>query len=127
MPLPPAVWIIEQDHWPRANLRAELIERGYGAVGFESVGDAVAALRVPGRRRPEVVVVDLAGQEGREEQLAIFERLGSRLLGIGGAVELGGPAARGLNWSELLRRPVSLGDVADVVDAQQARGGPTRR
>ena len=31
------VWIIDVDQWPRAMLRAELIERGYDAVGYVTV------------------------------------------------------------------------------------------
>jgi hypothetical protein len=116
---PPVVWIIEQDHWPRASLRAELIERGYDAIGFESARDAVAALRVPGSR-PGVVVADLAGQQDGEA-LSALARLGCRLLAIGGAVELGGAAARAVPWAELLRRPVSLGSVADAVEAHAPR------
>jgi hypothetical protein len=30
----PVVWIIDPDQWPRAMLRAELIERGVDAVGL---------------------------------------------------------------------------------------------
>jgi hypothetical protein len=121
----PVVWIIEQDHWSRASLRAELIERGYDAVGFEAVGDAVAALWVPGRTRPEVVVVDLAGQEGGAEPIALFAGLGCRLLGIASSVEAGGATARAVPWSALLRRPVSLGSVADAVAAEWPRATAT--
>jgi hypothetical protein len=115
------VWIIEQDHWPRASLRAELIERGYDAVGFESVDDAVAALRVPWQPRPGVVVVDLTGQRDTAAHLVPFSRLGTRLVAIGSAVEAPGEAARALPWSTWLQRPVSLGRVADAVEAQGPR------
>ena len=37
----PAVWVIDSEQWPRACLRAELIERGYDAYGFISIGDAL--------------------------------------------------------------------------------------
>src|SRR5689334_9573424 len=38
----PVVWIVDAEHWPRAYLRAELIERGYDAVGFVGVREALA-------------------------------------------------------------------------------------
>ena len=35
----PVIWIIDAEQWPRALLRAELIERGYDAVGYVTVRD----------------------------------------------------------------------------------------
>ena len=45
----PVVWIVDADHWPRAELRALLIERGYDAIGFESLVDAVLRAAAAGR------------------------------------------------------------------------------
>src|SRR5438105_15757625 len=62
------IWIIDADHWPRALLRAELIERGYDAVGFVTDDDAV---RVIPQRRPDVIVVELRHLE-RQEVATLF-------------------------------------------------------
>jgi hypothetical protein len=117
----PVVWIIQRDHWPRASLRAELIERGLDAVGFETVRDAIAALSVPGQARPLVAVVDLASQEAEIPQLAALTRAGCRMVGIGSAVETIATAGD-ISWSVMLRRPVSLGTIADAVQAERERG-----
>ena len=50
------VWIIDAEHWPRALLRAELIERGYDAAGFVTVDDAERAIPA---RWPDAIVIEL--------------------------------------------------------------------
>ena len=57
----PVIWIVDAEHWPRAGLRAELIERGYDAIGFPTLRDAVLGLRHI--RRPALMVIDLQGQD----------------------------------------------------------------
>jgi hypothetical protein len=79
----PGVWVVDADHWPRAELRALLIERGYDAMGI--------ATRVP-------------------------------VIAIGGAVEWEQTGVRGGAWAACLRRPVTLGDIADAV--ARAMPGP---
>ena len=51
------VWIVSADQWPRAYLRAELIERGYDAVGFVTMKDALIRLMLARSRRPALLVV----------------------------------------------------------------------
>src|SRR5687768_7771105 len=77
------VWIIDSDQWPRALLRAELIERGYDAAGYITVRDAIESLPM---RRPDAIVVDLRGQP-----MPLVERLtktGAPVVVIGGATEM---------------------------------------
>ena len=102
----PTIWIIDAEHWPRALLRAELIERGYDAVGFVTVDDA---LRVMPQRWPHAIVVELR-HLAREE----VERLTRGQVPVIGIA----PAT----WTEedipgvsILRRPVSIGEIADRV------------
>ena len=101
------IWIIDAEQWPRALLRAELIERGFDAVGYVTVRDAIDSLP---ERCPDAIVVDLRGQP-----LPLVERLpkiGVPVVVIGGALELSelpeGP------WI-VMQRPVSIGDVADRI------------
>ncbi len=113
---PPTIWIIGSDHWPRAFLRAELIERGYEAVGFESVRDGLSALILRPAERPRLIVLDLRDQAAARPVAALVDR-GVPVLAIGGATAWSDEQLRHLVWAGFLRRPVSLGAVADRVDA----------
>jgi len=104
----PVIWIIDAEQWPRALLRAELIERGYDAVGYVTVRDAIDSLPL---RRPDAIVVELRGQP-----MPLVERLpkiGVPVVIVGGASELNDPPPA--DWSAIMQRPVSLGDIADRV------------
>jgi DNA-binding NtrC family response regulator len=108
-----AVWLIDADHWPRALLRAELIERGYDAIGFETVAQAIARLALDRRHRPRLVVIDLAGQQLTETAFKLLSRGAVPVIGLGRAVTA--PSGK-LGWTDWLQRPVSLGEIADAVD-----------
>jgi DNA-binding NtrC family response regulator len=116
----PAVWLIDSDQWPRALLRAELIERGYDAIGFTSVEEAIGRLAVQRGRRPRLVLVDLAGQALTRGGVALLSAGDVPVIGIAGAVDAAGAPER-LGLSALMRRPVSLGDIADAVARTLAR------
>lgn len=105
------VWIIDAEQWPRALLRAELIERGFDAVGYITVRDAIDSLP---ERAPAAIVVDLRGQP-----LQLVERLLALrvpLLVIGGALEIA-ELPQDAAWTAILRRPISIGEIADRVTA----------
>lgn len=109
------VWIIDAEQWPRAMLRAELIERGFDAVGYVTVRDAIDALP---ERGPDVIVVDLKGQP-----MPLVERLpkiGVPVIAIGGVVELN-ELPEG-EWI-VMRRPVSIGEVTEKVAATASTPG----
>jgi DNA-binding response OmpR family regulator len=109
------VWIIDAEHWPRAYLRAELIERGYDAVGFATVGDALAMLAVRPRTRPAVATVDLQAHAPAATALAPLLRAGFPVLAIAGLTTSATDTLRGLPWARFLRRPLSIGAIADEV------------
>lgn len=113
----PVVWLIDPDHWPRALLRAELIERGYDAIGFASLDDAILRLATALDRRPRLVLVNLSGQEVTRGAVALLGAGGVPVIGVAGA---GDHSALGL--TALLRRPVSLGQIADTVERALAPG-----
>ncbi|HLK90485.1 MAG TPA: hypothetical protein VKZ18_11355 [Polyangia bacterium] len=123
--MPGSVWIIDSEHWPRAYLRAELIERGHDAVGFAALAEALVRLALRGRR-PELVVVDLDGEGIDPRALDILFRAGLRVVGIGGAAAWETEARRVPShpWAGLLRRPLTIGDVADAVERQLAARAP---
>ena len=106
----PVIWVIDAEHWPRALLRGELIERGFDAVGYETVHDAIESLPW---RRPDAIVVDLRGQA--MPQIEKLPRVGVPVVVIGGVPEVNElPSAA---WAVVLRRPVSIGEVAQAVAA----------
>jgi FixJ family two-component response regulator len=113
----PVVWIVDADHWPRAELRALLIERGYDAMGIETVRDAVLRARLPRPELPSVIVVDLASLDGSEALLAALFETGVPSIAIAGAVAGEQERARHRGWAVFLRRPVTLGEIADAVTA----------
>lgn len=115
-PTEPVVWIIDAEHWPRACLRAELIERGYDAVGFETVRDALVTLALPRSRPPQIVIIDLAGQKADSRQLAALAQNGRAVIGIADTIVRDQQVVLELPWLALLRRPVSLGAIGDIVD-----------
>jgi hypothetical protein len=117
-----SVWVVGVEHWPRACLRAELIERGFDAIGFETTADAVVALWRPAQIAPFLVVIDLCKQRLDARTLAAFRARGCRLVGIAGAVERAAAIAHSSAWSALLARPVALGAVADVVERLAGEG-----
>ena len=115
MPDAPLVWIIDSEQWPRACLRAELIERGYDAVGYLDVGEALADA-VPGRPHPRLLVLELRGQALDPARLDALAGIGVPVLVLGSALDLAEPVVRDQRWTHVLRRPVSLGEVADWVE-----------
>ena len=115
----PRIWIVSADQWPRAYLRAELIERGYDAVGFVTMKDALLRLMLARSRRPALAVVDLHGQDVTEKMGATLFREHVPLLIVADAGhredERLGPAVC------TLRRPVTIGAIADTVDRLMGR------
>jgi DNA-binding response OmpR family regulator len=106
----PVVWIIDAEQWPRALLRAELIERDLDAVGYITVRDAVDSLPW---RMPDAIVVDLRGQP-----IPLVERL--RQLNVPIVIVAGAPELYDLpegEWAAVLRRPVTIGEIAERVIA----------
>jgi len=111
----PRVWIIGSDQWTRAYLRAELIERGYDAVGFVAARDAVVRLMVARAKRPALIVLDLHDQALDEKVAAALFREGVPIVGVAGAAESDDEKLRALPWARLLRRPITIGSIADEV------------
>ncbi len=102
------VWIVDAEQWPRALLRAALIERGYDAVGYLNATDALQTIR---SRFPDLIVVELRGVS-REDVAQLFQ-IGVPVLGIASRPE---PDWVGdFSWAAFLRRPVSIGEIAERV------------
>jgi len=104
--------------WPRALIRAALREAGYDAVGTQSLG---TSLRIPAdepQRGPvRVVIVDqpaLAAAEADTQLAALLARhRGAATLLVAQAIVA--PSKR--TWPRVIRRPVSVADIAQAVQS----------
>ena len=110
------VWVVSGEQGERACLRAELIERGYRAVGFPSLAPALYLLTGRPSVRPDAVAVDLTGvdPEGPEMTSLISSRV--PLIGIVGALEAKPFKKQEEKFAALLRRPVAIGEIVQAVE-----------
>ena len=107
--------MIGAERGPRAALRAELIERGRDATGFETLRDAVLTGRLPGAERPALVVIDLQDQTVDDVLLDSLFATGAPVIAVAGAADEGDAHLRARRWARWLRRPITLGAIADAV------------
>jgi hypothetical protein len=113
----PVVWIVNRQHWPRACLRAELLERGFEAIGFTGPAPALAALVHGLYPAPAVIVIELHRLRADAAELKALERTGVACVALAGAVEADCKPIRQLTWRVFLQRPFTIGKVADQVAA----------
>ena len=112
----PRILIVSDDQWLRAGLRGELRERGYDAVGARDLEEARRTARPePGRGPVRLVLIDqsslgdgLDSKAVRELRRAIWDAP-VVLIAPGNRREAEG------EWADVLRRPVSIGEIADYV------------
>jgi hypothetical protein len=120
------VWVIGSDHWPRSYLRAELIERGLDAVGFVTLREALARLAVD-PSRPALAIVDLHEQAVSEKAISTLLAAGFPVIAIGGAAEWADPTLGNHPWALFLRRPLTIGAIADAAQAVACTTVPSCR
>ena len=117
----PIVWIIDHQQWPRASLRAELIERGFDALGYEVIAEAVAALQGSEIGRPQAIVLELREQVLDRETLGTLAKAAIPILILGGILELNEPVVHEFAWAVVMKRPFTIGAVADQVEELTGR------
>jgi hypothetical protein len=100
---------------PRALLRAELIERGYDPYGFITIGDAMESLSRQGSSKPELIFLELRDQNLTRQLIEGTQNLEVATIVLGGTAELNDALIQQQHWTVILKRPVSLGKIADVV------------
>ena len=121
------VWIVDDEQWPRACLRAELIERGCDAVGFTKLNRALSTLRSRRVVWPAVIVLELRGQELTRATLDALAGTRIPVVLLGGAQEMNDPLVRESKFAAALKRPVTLGAIADsVLGLVSSAGAPPR-
>src|SRR5262249_42667008 len=96
-------------------LRAELIERGYDARGFITIDDALESLSRGTSSKPDALILELRGQNLTRQIVDAIRDLRVPTILLGGNSELNDPLVTQSEWKVILKRPFSLGTVADVV------------
>src|SRR5438046_6321024 len=90
----PVLWVIDAEQWPRACLRAELIERGYNPYGFITIADALDSLSRGMSPKPEALVLELRGQNLTHQVIETIRKLRIPTILLGGNSELNDPLIR---------------------------------
>ena len=121
----PVLWVIDSEQWPRACLRAELIGRGYDPYGFMTIDDALDSLARTASPKPELIILELRGQNLTNELVEAIGNLRVPTIVLGGSPELNEPFIQQKRWEVVLKRPVSLGKIADVVQEIVSKRGTT--
>jgi CheY-like chemotaxis protein len=113
--LPPRILLVMPAQWPRALLRAALRELGYDAIGTRSVNGARALL--PSREERGPVRLILIDQDAiTEDAQTDLEKLRRR---SDAPLVLLAPATRRASeggWAGVLRRPLSVGELAQAIE-----------
>jgi len=120
---PPRILLVMPEHWPRALLRAELIERGYDVVGTPDLPAALLSRPAEKDRGPvRVIVVDqdvLVEPQSRLLDLLVSRHPNARLVLLGRA-QLETPPG---DWDQILRRPALIGEIAFSIERALSAGG----
>ena len=112
----PVIWIVDREQWPRANLRALLLDQGFDALGFIELDGALAALKDPHYPKPFIVVLELHGLSPTEKELGTLTRLSIPMVGLAGAVEMSQEWIQNVQWAALIQRPNTIGQVVDTIE-----------
>jgi len=118
----PCVVVVMPDEIERRIVCEELTERGFDAVGLASLGHLlVEPPRRPDHEQVAVVLVDRAAAVGRRDRLV--EIAHSRYAGVPFVLLSGKlwPSQPG-PWQTVLRRPISLAELASQLSVLAARG-----
>jgi len=112
----PRIWIISAQHWPRALIYAELLERGYEVEGFENCVDASLALESGSSPRPHLILLELVDQPPVPIRFEAFENAGIPIILLGGSQELTEEVVKRFRSAVILKRPYSVGEVCEIAE-----------
>jgi FixJ family two-component response regulator len=119
----PIIWIIDNNHWERANLGAVLIERGYEVEGFVSIFDALVMFYREKIEKPAVTVLEIKKLQYQGAELDELLRMGAPVILLSGVYE-DMESARRREWAAVLRRPFTVGQVAQTAERLAGTGTP---
>ena len=106
--------MIDSEQWPRACLRAELIERGYDPYGFVTIRSALESFSQGLAAKPRLIILELRGQNLTERIIDAIRDVRVPIIVLGGSIELNECLIQQNKWEVVLKRPISLGTIADV-------------
>jgi hypothetical protein len=115
VPFPPRILIVMEDRWPRAMLRAALLEAGYDAVGARTLLEASECpVQAPERGPVRLVIVDQHVVSGETAGLlpSLLNRLGQPTTVLIASTASSTPEGP---WQVIIRRPASIGDIVEAV------------
>jgi DNA-binding response OmpR family regulator len=119
----PIVWVVDSEHWPRVYLRAELIERGFEAIGYAHLSEAVALLRLGAGARPSAIILELRAQYIEPRLLDGLTGSGIPVILLRGTSEADEQIVKAYRFAAVMRRPLTIGSVVDKVE-EVVRGHP---
>ncbi|MBI4471906.1 MAG: hypothetical protein HY646_04500 [Acidobacteria bacterium] len=93
-----------------------MIERGYDPYGFIRVTDALDSLAGGSSPKPAAIVLELRGQELTNELIESIRNLAVPTFLLGGSAELNQSVIRKHSWDMVVKRPFSLGHLADLIE-----------
>jgi FixJ family two-component response regulator len=111
----PLIWIIDNNHWERANIRAVLMERCCEVEGFVSIFHAVAMLYGEIVEKPAAIVLEIKNLPYKSPELDELERVGAPIVLLTGVYEDAELVAKH-KWAAVLRRPFTIGKVVNTVE-----------
>ena len=114
-PEKPLIWVIDNNHWERANIRALLIERGFEVEGFVSIFRSIVMLHRGIVEKPAAIVLEIKNLPYQSAELDELARTGAPMILLTGLYEDKESVGR-QNWAAVLRRPFDIGQVAATVE-----------
>ena len=111
----PSIWIIDNIHRERANIRAVLIERGFEVEGFVSIFHAVVMLARGIVEKPAAIVLEIKDLPYQRPELNELARTGAPIVLLTGVYEDSRLIGE-QEWAAVLRRPFTIGQVAGAVE-----------
>jgi len=112
----PLIWIIDNNHWERASIRALLLEYGYQVQGFVSIFHAAAMLYRGIVEKPAAIVFEIKNLPWRTGELEELIRMGAPIILLSGVYE-NRELVDKHKWAAVLQRPFTIGQIAKTVEA----------
>lgn len=116
------IWIIDNNHWERANIRALLIERGYIVEGFLGILHAVSSLYRGLVEEPAVIVLETKNLGYQPAEINELFRFEAPVILLAGVFDKPQDQLEKYKWAEILCRPFTIGQVADAVESHLKKG-----
>jgi hypothetical protein len=111
----PIIWLIDNNHWERADIRALLIELGFQVEGFVDIRHSLSLFHREIVEKPDLIILELHGLVFKESELDKLSRLEAPVILLTGVFEDDRQPLVKYKWSAVLRRPFSIGQLAELV------------